>query len=71
MQSLAPFGIEAAIEAVESLQGSSDERIQQKAMALEHARYEVTRTRREHPLRAARVTGAKGKLSFAPTEPWW
>jgi hypothetical protein len=21
--------------------------------------------------RAARVTGAKGKLSFAPTEPWW
>src|SRR5580698_4509159 len=36
LQSLAPFGIEAAIEAIESLQGSSDERIQQKAMALEH-----------------------------------
>ena len=28
LQSLAPFGIEAAIEAIESLQGSSDERIQ-------------------------------------------
>ena len=25
-----------------SLQGASDERIQQKALALEHARYEVT-----------------------------
>jgi len=35
MQSLAPFGIEAAIEAIESLQGASDERIQQKALALE------------------------------------
>ena len=48
MQSLAPFGIEAAIEAIESLQGASDERIQQKALAVEHARYEVTRTRRQY-----------------------
>ncbi len=48
MQSLAPFGIEAAMEAIESLQGASDERIQQKALALEHARYEVTRTRRQY-----------------------
>jgi hypothetical protein len=48
MQSLAPFGIEAAIEAIESLQGAGDERIQQKALALEHARYEVTRTRRQY-----------------------
>jgi hypothetical protein len=48
MQSLAPFGIEAAIEAIESLQGATDERIQQKALALEHARYEVTRTRRQY-----------------------
>jgi DNA invertase Pin-like site-specific DNA recombinase len=48
MQSLTPFGIEAAIEAIESLQGASDERIQQKALALEHARYEVTRARRQY-----------------------
>lgn len=48
MQSLAPFGIEAAIEAIESLQGASDERIQQRALALEHARYEVTRARRQY-----------------------
>jgi excisionase family DNA binding protein len=48
MQALAPFGIEAAIEAIESLQDASDERIQQKALALEHARYEVTRARRQY-----------------------
>src|SRR6266481_930672 len=48
MQSLAPFGIEAAIEAIENLRGASDERIQQKALALEHARYEVTRARRQY-----------------------
>src|ERR1039457_4266494 len=45
MQSLAPFGIEAAIEARESRQGATDEGIQKKALALEHARYKVTRTR--------------------------
>ncbi len=48
MQSLAPLAIEAAIEAIDSLQGVNDERIQQKAMALEHARYEVTRARRQY-----------------------
>jgi excisionase family DNA binding protein len=48
IQALAPFGIEAAIEAIESLQDASDERIQQKALALEHARYEVTRARRQY-----------------------
>jgi DNA invertase Pin-like site-specific DNA recombinase len=48
MQSLAPFGIEAAIEAIESLRGASDERIRQKTLALESARYEVTRARRQY-----------------------
>jgi DNA invertase Pin-like site-specific DNA recombinase len=48
MQSLAPFSIEAAIEAIDSLQGASDERIRQKALALEHARYEVIRARRQY-----------------------
>jgi len=48
MKALAPFGIEAAIEAIESLQDASDDRIQQKALALEHARYEVTRARRQY-----------------------
>ena len=48
LQSLAPNGVEAAIEAIEALQGASDGRIQQKALALEHARYEVTRARRQY-----------------------
>jgi excisionase family DNA binding protein len=48
LQCLTPFGIEAAMEAIETLQGASDERMQQKALALEHARYEVTRARRQY-----------------------
>jgi excisionase family DNA binding protein len=48
LQCLTPFGSEAAIEAMESLQGASDERMQQKALAVEHARYEVIRARRQY-----------------------
>jgi hypothetical protein len=48
MQSVAPLGMEAAIEAIGSLQGASDERIQQRELALEQARYEVTRARRQY-----------------------
>ncbi len=48
LQCLTPLGIEAAIEAIEALQGASDDRIQQKALALEHARYEVTHARRQY-----------------------
>jgi DNA invertase Pin-like site-specific DNA recombinase len=48
MQSLAPLAIEAAMEAIESQQGAGDERTQQKALAVEHARYEVTRARRQY-----------------------
>jgi DNA invertase Pin-like site-specific DNA recombinase len=47
-QSLAPLAIEAAIETIETLQDASDERTQQKSLALEHARYEVTRARRQY-----------------------
>ena len=48
LQCVTPFGSDAAIEAIESLQGASDERIEQKALALEHARYEVIRARRQY-----------------------
>jgi len=48
MQSLTPLAIEAAIEAIDSLHGANDERIQQKAMALEQARFEVLRARRQY-----------------------
>ncbi len=48
LQCLTPFGIEAAIEAIDTLQGASDDRIRQQALAVEHARYEVTRARRQY-----------------------
>jgi len=48
LQSVAPVGMEAAIEAIESLESASDGRIQQKALALEQAHYEVTRARRQY-----------------------
>jgi DNA invertase Pin-like site-specific DNA recombinase len=48
MQSLTPFAVEAAMEAIQSLQGASSERTQQKTLALEHARYEVSRARRQY-----------------------
>jgi len=48
LQALTPFGIDAALEAIETLQGASDERVRQKALAVEHARYEVTRARRQY-----------------------
>ncbi len=48
LQSLTPFGIDAALEAIDTLQGASEERLRQQALALEHARYEVTRARRQY-----------------------
>jgi excisionase family DNA binding protein len=48
LQCLTPFGVEAAIEAIETVQGASDERIRQKVLALEHARYEATHARRQY-----------------------
>jgi excisionase family DNA binding protein len=48
LQCLTPLGIQAAIEAIETLQGENEERIRHKALALEQARYEVTRARRQY-----------------------
>jgi hypothetical protein len=47
-RSLSPLAVEAAIEAIETLQGANAEHMQQKSLALEHARYEVTRARRQY-----------------------
>ena len=48
LRCLTPLGSEAAIEVIESLEGASDDRIRQKALALEYARFEVTRARRQY-----------------------
>jgi len=45
---LAPLGLGSAMEAIEVLQGASDDRVQQKRLALERARYEVTHARRQY-----------------------
>ena len=66
MQSLAPLAIEAAMEAIESQQGASDERTQQKALALEHARYEVTRAWRQYD-----VVDPENRLVAAELERRW
>jgi excisionase family DNA binding protein len=48
LQCLAPLGLGAAMEAIEALQSASDDRVQQKRLALEHARYEVAHARRQY-----------------------
>lgn len=48
LQCLTPVGIEAAMEAIANLQSEGDERMHQKTLALEQARYEVTRARRQY-----------------------
>jgi hypothetical protein len=48
LRCLTPLSIEAAIEAIDALRGANDDWIQQKVLALEHARYEVTHARRQY-----------------------
>jgi excisionase family DNA binding protein len=48
LQVIAPLGIQAAFEAIENLEGDCDERLHQKQLALEQARYEVARAHRQY-----------------------
>ncbi|MCY3641933.1 MAG: recombinase family protein [Gammaproteobacteria bacterium] len=45
---IAPLGIRAALQAMESLRGDDDERLRQKELALEQARYEAGRAQRQY-----------------------
>ena len=45
---IAPLGMKAAIQALENLQGDDDQRLRQKELALEQARYEAARTQRQY-----------------------
>jgi Helix-turn-helix domain len=45
---LTPLTIQAAIEAIKGLQGTNDDRLRHKELALEQVRYEVTRARRQY-----------------------
>ncbi len=48
LASLKPLGIQAALQAIEQLQGADDERVRQKELALQQARYEVGRAQRQY-----------------------
>jgi hypothetical protein len=48
LQCLSPLGVDAAMDAVATLSDASDERIRQKVLALEQARYEAIRARRQY-----------------------
>ncbi len=48
LRCLEPLGLEAALQAIQNLQGAEDERLGQKRLALERARYEVSRAQRQY-----------------------
>jgi len=48
LQCLSPQAIQAAVQALGSLRSADDERIEQRRLALEHARYEASRARRQY-----------------------
>jgi excisionase family DNA binding protein len=66
LQCLTHLGVEAAMEAIAALEDVNDERIQQKALALEHARYEVTHARRQYD-----VVDPANRLVAAELERRW
>lgn len=48
LQCLKPIGVEAALRAIENLHGADDERLRQKQLDLEHARFEALRAQRQY-----------------------
>lgn len=48
LASLKPLGLQAAIQAIENMQGNNDERVHYKHLALQQARYEVAHARRQY-----------------------
>jgi len=48
LQVIAPLGVKAVLQAIENLNGDCDERLHQKQLALEQARYEVARAQRQY-----------------------
>jgi len=48
LRCLEPLGLQAALKAIENLQGSEDERLGQKRLALQRAGYEVSRAQRQY-----------------------
>lgn len=48
LRGLAPLAIDASLAALQALQGTEDDRVRQKALAIEQARYETVRAQRQY-----------------------
>lgn len=66
LRCVSPLGIEAAMAALQAHQDSEDERITQKSLALEQARYEVARAQRQYD-----AVDATNRLVAAELERRW
>jgi excisionase family DNA binding protein len=66
MRCLAPLGIEAAVAALQSQHGAEDDRIKQKMLAVEQARYEAARAQRQYD-----AVDATNRLVAAELERRW
>jgi len=66
LRCLSPLGIDAALAAVQAHQDSEDDRIRQKSLAVEQARYEVARAQRAYD-----AVDATNRLVAAELERRW
>jgi hypothetical protein len=66
LRCLSPLGIEAALAALRVHQDTEDDRIRQKSLALEQARYEVARAQRQYD-----AVDATNRLVAAELERRW
>ena len=66
LRCLRPIGVRAAVQAIENLQGASDERVRHQELALEQARYEVARAPVATQKKSASPRAAAIHHSFTP-----
>ncbi|MBK7249893.1 MAG: recombinase family protein [Gammaproteobacteria bacterium] len=66
LRCLAPLGIEAAVGALQTQRSTEDDRIKQKSLAIEQARYEVARAQRQYD-----AVDATNRLVAAELERRW
>jgi len=66
LQCLTPLGVAAALEAIGQVRGEQDARVRHQELALEQARYEVTRARRQYD-----AVDATNRLVAAELERRW
>lgn len=66
LRCMAPLGIEAALAALKTHEGTEDDRVKQKALAVEQARYETARAQRQYD-----AVDATNRLVAAELERRW